>query len=258
MNKLIKKTKAAIKILKEKDLKKFWRAILGNIRLLFKIFYLKIFKSSVIKNLKDFSADNFSEIFDFVDVKFFENIKPLQIRSEFLNLLDICREQKPKIILEIGTANGGALFCFCKLAPDDGTIISIDLTGGNFGGGYPKWKTPIYQAFKKENQKLYLLREDSHKQETLDKLKNILQSRKIDFLFIDGDHSYFGVKKDFEMYSPLVKIGGMVAFHDIVQGPEQEAGGVHVFWKEIKGNYKNEEIIKDKKQGGADIGILYK
>lgn len=252
MNKLIKKTKTAIKILKEKGLKKFWRVILAKIQLLVKNFYLKIFKDSVIKNLKDFSADNFNEIFDFADIKFFRSIKPWQIRSEFLNLLDIFWEQKPKTILEIGTAEGGTLFCFCKLAPDDGTIISINL------GGCPKWKIPIYQAFKKENQKLYLLREDSHKQETLDKLKNILQSRKIDFLFIDSDHSYFGVKQDFEMYSPLVKKGGIVAFHDIVQGREQEAGEVYVFWKEIKGNYKNKEIIKDKEQKGFGIGIIYK
>jgi hypothetical protein len=30
----------------------------------------------------------------------------------------------------------------------------------------------------------------------------------VDFLFIDGDHTYEGVKKDFEMYSPLVRREG--------------------------------------------------
>ncbi len=37
---------------------------------------------------------------------------------------------------------------------------------------------------------------------------------KIDFLFIDGDHSYEGVKKDWELYSSLLKSGSLVAFHD--------------------------------------------
>jgi predicted O-methyltransferase YrrM len=34
------------------------------------------------------------------------------------------------------------------------------------------------------------------------------------FVFIDADHSYEGAKADFEAWSPLVKSGGEVAFHD--------------------------------------------
>lgn len=40
------------------------------------------------------------------------------------------------------------------------------------------------------------------------------QDRKIAFLFIDADHSYAGVKADFETWFPLVAPGGIVAFHD--------------------------------------------
>ena len=36
----------------------------------------------------------------------------------------------------------------------------------------------------------------------------------IDFLFIDGDHNYDGVKKDWDLFSPLLKKGSFVAFHD--------------------------------------------
>jgi len=36
----------------------------------------------------------------------------------------------------------------------------------------------------------------------------------IDLLFIDGDHSYEGVKKDFELYSKLVSEHGMILIHD--------------------------------------------
>jgi hypothetical protein len=37
---------------------------------------------------------------------------------------------------------------------------------------------------------------------------------KIDYLHIDADHSYEGVKKDFELYSNLVKEHGMITIHD--------------------------------------------
>ncbi len=42
-------------------------------------------------------------------------------------------------------------------------------------------------------------------------------SRSIEFLWIDGDHSYEGAKMDFDFYSPLVVDGGLIAFHDSTQ-----------------------------------------
>lgn len=37
---------------------------------------------------------------------------------------------------------------------------------------------------------------------------------KYDVLVIDGDHSYAGAKTDFELYAPLVKVGGFIIFDD--------------------------------------------
>lgn len=42
----------------------------------------------------------------------------------------------------------------------------------------------------------------------------ILQDIKIDFLFIDGDHSYEGVKNDFELYSKIMSENGIIMLHD--------------------------------------------
>lgn len=39
-----------------------------------------------------------------------------------------------------------------------------------------------------------------------------------DFIFIDGDHSYEGVKKDIERYAPLLALGGYLCFHDVTIG----------------------------------------
>lgn len=36
----------------------------------------------------------------------------------------------------------------------------------------------------------------------------------IDLLFIDGDHSYEGVKKDWDLYSPILQPNSIVIFHD--------------------------------------------
>jgi len=42
----------------------------------------------------------------------------------------------------------------------------------------------------------------------------VLQDIKIDLLFIDGDHSYEGVKLDFELYSRIMSPNGIIILHD--------------------------------------------
>ena len=42
----------------------------------------------------------------------------------------------------------------------------------------------------------------------------IRQDIKIDFLFIDGDHSYEGVKLDFNLYSTILSDNGVIIIHD--------------------------------------------
>jgi predicted O-methyltransferase YrrM len=39
----------------------------------------------------------------------------------------------------------------------------------------------------------------------------------IDFLFIDGDHTYEGVKKDLSLWFPKVKKGGIISGHDYTE-----------------------------------------
>jgi predicted O-methyltransferase YrrM len=174
------------------------------------------------------------------------------------NLLLILDKAKPKVILEIGTAGGGTLFLFSNIADEEATLISVDLY-------QTVEKRILFKYNKKEKQKIFLIQGDSHNIETLKKIKAILRDNKVDFLFIDGDHSYEGVKKDFEMYSPLVRKGGIIAFHDIIPDYYTRygiktisyAGEVYKFWNEIKEKYEHLEIVKDRNQDGSGVGIIF-
>ncbi len=226
-----------------------------------RVFFLSLpqnLKLIFAKKISRFKSDNIDSVINYTFSVLGGLIRPMQIREEFKDFLTLFKEKSPELIVEIGTAYGGSLFALCKLAPENAFIISIDLPGGAFGDGYPEWKTPIYKYFKKEKQELILLREDSHLDKSLNVIKELLNNKKIDFLFIDGDHSYEGVKQDFEMYSPLVKQGGVIAFHDVApNGIKEFAGGVPIFWKEIKNKYEHKEFVKDIKQLGYGIGCLF-
>jgi predicted O-methyltransferase YrrM len=114
----------------------------------------------------------------------------------------------------------------------------------------------FYHSFASKKQKILLWRCDSHHLDTLQKLKQTLNDNKIDFLFLDGDHSYEGIKQDFEWYAPLVRSGGMIAFHDIKPSLPDNWIQVGRFWESIKNNYQYKEILcKEASWGG--IGILY-
>lgn len=215
-----------------------------------------VLRPFIVRKIKKFNPRDNEDALNFTQSWYF-GIRPGQVKSEFLGLLNIFKEKTPKVVLEIGTANGGTLFCFSKLAPEDATIISIDLPGADFGGGYPKSKIPLYSSFRKRGQKMFLFREDSHAEQTLEKLKEILNAEKIDFLFIDGDHTYEGVKCDFGLYGPMVSKGGLIAFHDIVEGPPEKVGGVPRFWHEVKSQYRHVEIIENRDQSRYGIGVLY-
>ena len=42
----------------------------------------------------------------------------------------------------------------------------------------------------------------------------VMEGLKLDLIYIDADHSYEGVKKDFELYSQILKRNGIIMIHD--------------------------------------------
>lgn len=266
MSRLTHKLKKGTKILREQGVgtfaRRFGAFVVDGTRYVSRESYLRLNAKSISKDLRAFSSEDPETTYRFVERGFFGSLAPIQIHEEFLGLLGVFKGIKPKVAMEIGTMQGGAFFCFAKLAEKDATLISIDLPngamGGGFAAGYPAWKEPIYRSFGRPGQEIALLREDSHAQTTLKKVKEILKGKQIDFLFIDGDHTYEGVKEDFIMYSPLVRKGGVIAFHDVApKASDESSGGVKHFWKELKAQYKHQEFIQDPEETGCGIGVLY-
>jgi cephalosporin hydroxylase len=178
--------------------------------------------------------------------------------SELSGLVHLLTQIKPKTIMEIGLDHGGTMALWARLMPPDAKMIGVDL----------KLQTDTENNIRtrmKTGQSLRIFEADSHTQETRSRVVEALAGTKLDFLFIDGDHSYEGVKRDFEDYSTLVRTGGLVAFHDIVPDSYArfgirvetfDAGGVWKFWREVSSDFPRYEFIENIGQNGYGIGVL--
>ncbi len=184
--------------------------------------------------------------------------RPSQKKTELAALLRLVRALQPRTVCEIGSLRGGTLALFCQVAAPEARLLAIDL---NF-------KPEQMHAFRhlgRPRQRITLLKADSHAPATLDRVQRWLGSERLDFLFIDGDHSLEGVRQDYERFAPLVRSGGLIGFHDIV--PDYKArfgqrtlnysGEVPQFWAELKQRCGGAvEFIEDPAQDGYGIGVL--
>ena len=151
--------------------------------------------------------------------------------------------------VEIGTKKGGTFYLWCSLfGSTDDLNISIDMSDGGLHGGVPDEvmnKRDLW--FQERFHNCHFIRGDSHDSNTLYRLFDMVipdweniggiedEREGIDFLFIDGDHTYKGVENDWKMYSPLVKKGGIIAFHDTVISQRHHDRDVYVgeFWRDL-------------------------
>jgi predicted O-methyltransferase YrrM len=127
----------------------------------------------------------------------------------------LTRSMKPEVCVEIGSARGKSA-CFIGLAlkrNGHGKLYAIDPhTQTNWNDDTSVETLPIMQ---KNLQAVGLI-------DVVEIVRKTSQEAAlgwklpIDLLFIDGDHSYDGVKRDWELFSPYISRFGVVVFHDTI------------------------------------------
>lgn len=148
--------------------------------------------------------------------------EPIQNYWELYWLVDKIERINPNVILEIGVKTGGTLALWDYILKNkyDPILICIDIANKL------KWDT------RKSKNNIKFLIADSRNERTINKVKYNLQNRKIDFLYIDGGHSFYQVISDYKIYSKFVRKGGIIAIHDIFN---DTCPGVKQFWNNVKG-----------------------
>ena len=171
-----------------------------------------------------------------------------QTPEEIINTLKIVKKFNPKVILEIGSAEGGFVYLLSTVLDDrkKRTIITIDpwSQATKYGDKYKNYLeiTKKLSQFYPHIDYLHI-RGGSQSKRTIKSLVAILKGRPIDFLFIDGAHTYKAVYNDWKNYKKYLAEDCLVAFHDIVGH-----SGTSKAWREViakEGNkYFSLEFLK--------------
>ena len=143
---------------------------------------------------------------------------------ELVNKLNL-----PSIGVEIGVAEGFSSKDFLENGLQ--TLYSVDawqtLNQKGDGGYEQEWHDKNFSDAKERLNKF---------QERSIIIKGLSQDvaanfddESVGFLYIDGDHSYEGVKRDLEAWYPKVVKGGVIGFHDYLN----DAYGVNRFVNEF-------------------------
>jgi len=184
-------------------------------------------------------------------------VERFQDDGEFSLLVECVKEIQPKTILEIGSLFGGTLKEWMQLLPAEGTLISIDKLvdekDPRYGQQLRAHTTDWNEWAKYRNINFKLFEQSSHDPNVV--IDIIKKFPPVDFLFIDGDHSFEAVSMDYSIYAPLVRVGGIVAFHDISFEKDSIYYGVKPLWEKLKSNHITKEFtFRDNFYG---IGVLY-
>lgn len=126
-------------------------------------------------------------------------------------LYALIRILRPEIVVEIGTAKGYSAIAIAQALEDNnkGKLYTID----------PVEQELVKIAIKKSGLGHRINYIIDYSTNAIPRLK----LPKIDFIFIDGDHSYENVSADFDLVKDSIPKGGLIAFHDTIlfDGPRR-------------------------------------
>jgi cephalosporin hydroxylase len=149
---------------------------------------------------------------------------------EIIPLWELYVRMQPRIVLEVGTAQGGSFASWCHLGRNGSTIIAIDRSLDDsrprpgesvdkmFFNGTPRMYSQGggIKSLAQRGQTVIGINGWTHDPAVQEELKRVLNHRKIDWVFHDASHSARMYEEDVEWMWPLLDKGGVWASHDIM------------------------------------------
>lgn len=156
-------------------------------------------------------------------------------QGEITGVVERVREREPETMVEIGTHFGGSLYVWMRALSSLKTVVSIDL---QFAPTVRLFETVARES----KQNLSMIQGNANDPDIRNEAVKKAGTTEFDFIYIDADHSYEGIKSHFELYRPLVSSEGIICMNCV----EDSNYGVEKFWSEIESEYDCEKVSGEK------------
>lgn len=171
-------------------------------------------------------------------MKTFSGRSSSQDEYELNSFIDLLREKNVRKYLEIGARHGDTFHQVMTSLPIGSLGVAVDYPGALWGT--MKSLRSLDLACVDLIQKGYRIYKVLGDSTVFDNINRVKKFGPFDAALIDGDHTYNGVKQDWENFSPIADI---VALHDIVgDGMREKVHNtpveVPIFWRELKPTLK--------------------
>jgi predicted O-methyltransferase YrrM len=180
-----------------------------------------------------------------------------QRRAEIRELYRRVKAARPAVVVEIGTAYGGALSLWTRLATDTATVVSVDAPPWELDDPGEADKLALFRTFRRPTQTLHLVRAKGWSPGTRDAVRAHLDGRRVDFLFIEGEHAPTIVRPGFDECVSLVRNGGLIALHHIRPRRSGWLSEIPAFWSELRARHSTEELIDPDAPDGYGLGLIH-
>jgi predicted O-methyltransferase YrrM len=181
----------------------------------------------------------------------FSGRKSVQVESELRRFLELIKSEGVTSYLEVGVGRGDTFHEVVSSLPKGSRAVAVDLPASSWGFEDSRQQLQAVIDDLCANYDVRVIFGDSKAPEVI-----ASAAGKYDCVFIDGDHSYEGVRSDYLNYGPM---GRIVAFHDISfeKNHSEPWGGIDVkrFWNELKLGRNTVELVE--RDGNMGIGVLY-
>ena len=151
-------------------------------------------------------------------------VPPRRMHSDEEAALLAALAQDRGVAVEIGVYEGSSALVLCAALPLDSDLHLIDPFTANptLLPGWRATETATRRVVERARRRRGGPRVHWHVE--LSEQTAAGWSEPVDLVFVDGDHSEAGCRLDWELWSPLVARGGVVAFHDARDGGGPEPG----------------------------------
>ncbi|MCE9587135.1 MAG: class I SAM-dependent methyltransferase [Verrucomicrobia bacterium] len=152
-----------------------------------------------------------------IEIRNYELIEGFLQPEEAAALYYFSKKVKNGVIVEIGSWKGKSTFCLAR-GLKNGKVFAID----PFNAAGETESAEKYEKEKGEKELILQFKEGMANLGVIDKIeilhgysKDFVNNfKKINLLFIDGDHSIEGCRLDFEYFDKFIVKGGYILFHD--------------------------------------------